>query len=245
VSNGIESLRGRHQGKVGAIIGTGVSLDLTSVSGLLSKMHRRVVTIGMNMSCIVHKSDYHVIMDEVAMYKSWQFWGKGTSLVMSESAARVAVESPPFDVLDRKQFDETLKSRKCYTAQMSVDHERGKVGHLYANASVVTAALSLAKHLGLERVYLLGVDLYRHEDRAYTTGTGGTKIEELIPIRHDPQTEQRFTTAAFIEMSKWIEKGRSAEIWPNVVINLSRYSELKAFPIDEYYSLPTLKPWYN
>lgn len=219
------NLIGRHEGCTGAIIGSGTSLegfDYTQIDE--HEPDGRVIKIGMNESCKLLRPDYLCIMDHNGYRKTWEIIDQETTLILGRSVWSSMRQAPHFNPRTQENALDKLRELREFVAvkYQSVDIDEES---LWASQTILTGALSLAVCLGLRRVFLYGCDFYRRFDREYAYDIGASKQENLEELPGG-----RYTTPSYRAMKNAIE--RNVKVWEDLeVVNMSKRSELKCFPI--------------
>lgn len=156
-----------HQGVRGFVIGGGESIKILQKQGLdIEHLIRNEITIGTNKSYLLGKSTYHVAMD-APYFKSDEANLIGLpNLYVSDM---IGFEYPNLKVLKRL-------TGKGYNI-ISESFEEG----IYYGKSSGYIALNLANILGLNPIYLLGIDLVgKHFHAGY-----GPKADTKLPKDHN------------------------------------------------------------
>jgi hypothetical protein len=199
-----------------AIIATGKSLegfDFSSING--------VKTIGVNESMKINRSDYHVIADNRVVRKVFTLLDDSTTYVIARNVANELRYAPPIDPL------RDINARDEFAKRKVVECKIGETGDLWMLTTVVTAALSLAHHMGADEVFLLGVDLYRSFDSSYVYDIGVAAPESLEEI---PGRAGEYCTPAFRSMVEAFERGVRERRWGDMKIrNMNPRSLVECF----------------
>lgn len=171
----MRSLRNRHLGKRAFILGNGPSINSEDLSVLQGE-----ITIGMNASTILEKKHgftqtYHCVSDRRFLLHPEK--RKYCTYELSSNTVRILRKDLMVD------DDQSFKARTLYSPHLNRDgfSNNLEMGFFYG-CTTTMLAIQLAAHLGLNAVYLLGVDLkYRGESpRFYREDT--------------PQLEDSFTS---------------------------------------------------
>lgn len=224
--HGLAALKGRHAGGVGAIVGTGTSLEGFD----FGQLERLDATIGVNEATKLCVPDYLVLCDRRAVPKAAPFLvPERTTVVMACRTMNGVARGG-----DEREQGPLSKVRELYYAeftQHTVTPEDSK--KLFYNRGILTAGLSLAVWLGLKRCFLFGFDFFRREEKLYAYDISPARPEQT----RTTGMPNRLTTPAFDSMKLGVETNLGQ--WKSCeFVNMSRHSLLTCFPIDEENSLP-------
>lgn len=234
-TDGLADLIGAHKGCEGAIIGTGTSLE-----GFDFKNLEGLVTIGLNESVKLFTPEYLVLKDTRAVRKSYLNITANTTLVIDDGVLAWMRRYPwpknPEHLRQTGHPEQPVMpflaaARRVFVTEFH--HGRGRRPDpqrlLFYNCGILTGALSLACVLGLSRVHLYGIDMYRRESQQYAYDISPAAPGVLKEIRGLPGL---YITPSMESMARAVERNTAA--WQEVeIVNHSRYSQLKCFPIAE------------
>lgn len=232
LSQDLTPLINRYYGLTGAIIGTGISIEGFDFMSLRSEMDV-AVTIGVNECIRFFSTDYLCLCDVQALPKVYPYIDtKKTSIVISRKTFEWCVNK---NNKTKKLIAEKLsKVPEIFSINFAGSFVGNPSEFLFYSRGIATSALSLACCFGLKRCFLFGLDFYRKIHQKYAYDISPPDKVDLLTIPYEPRF---YSTPPMRSMREAIEQ--NVNIWDGTeFINMSRFSQLKCFPIDEERSLP-------
>lgn len=218
---GLSDLIGTFSHCTGACVGTGLSVEGLDL-GLLDSLD---VTIGVNEVPKFFDPDFLVITDTRAIVKVMEHLNPDKTKVVCSMRAMHLIA---YDDEYRAAFRKLERIYYCHFAQTVADGAFPEETLFYIRG-VASAAFALACALGLDTCFLYGFDFYRFHQKVYAYDINIARPEELHSIKG---YRTIYTTPAFEGMINSITQNQAA--YEGVkFINMSRYSQLKCFPIHE------------
>jgi len=223
----LDNLINAHKGQTGAIIGTGLSVEGFNWASL-KKEYGVSVTIGLNQCVKFFSPNYLCMADAHSFDLVWKYIDDKTKMVIPRRIAEHVLRRPGI-IADR--FNQLGMYIVPFTNKIKGKDIRDV---LFFDRGIATAALALAACVGLERCYLFGLDFFRQKDKEYAYDIYPPLQTDNWKISDEPELYQ---TPNLKSMSDAVD--RHWEKWGGIeFINMSRYSQIRCFPIDDLRALP-------
>jgi hypothetical protein len=205
-----EGLRDLHKGKTAAIVGTGPSLHGVDVDAETQEL----VTLGFGRSCYLFRADYYSIADK---------WG----IAFLEDSATEPGDCNlllEYYLKDHEVRDERLKGFAKDTFHFP-DRETPILQPGYS----VNFLLGLCRFMGMQDVFLYGVDLFYPEARSHANDVAPPWKFTGLPVDGKAGL---YTNPHLMQQAEELEA--SAHLFADMtVLNMSKHSRLQCYPKHE------------